>query len=1073
MNQDKTLTVYKASAGSGKTFTLSVEYIKLLMDNPMNYRHILAVTFTNKATEEMKTRILSQLYGIWKKLPESKGYMEKIVADTGHTEQYLSERAGWALTNIVNNYSYFRIETIDSFFQSVLRNLARELDLTANLRVELNDTQIEQNAVDELIEGLGKNDELLKWIMDYIKENIDDDKNWNVIGQIKDFGKNIFKEFYKTHSKRLNEVLLRPGFFKDFTAKLYKARNEAEKCMKETGQAFFDTLEENGIGIADLKNKEKGPAGYFMRLRNGVFDESIVKARVKNVIDNGGFEEWTSKTANSQIRQLASEVLSPMLAKAEEKRKQCWNAFTSANLTLRHISQLRLLNSIEHKVRDMNAEANRFLLSDTHTLLHTLIKGTDTPFIFEKIGTQLESIMIDEFQDTSTIQWQNFKVLLEECMDKGHGRNLIVGDVKQSIYRWRSGDWRMLNNIEQEFYLKRDSLEVRPLDTNYRSERRVVEFNNQFFTLASQIEYDTLKDDNDAAQQLKKAYDDVVQCVPQSRKETGYVKIDLIAANDNEAQELMLKKSADMVKHLLDAGVKPKDIAVLVRQNSTIQMIADYFAEAMPDVKMVSDEAFRLDNSVTANIIVNAMHLLSHPDDVLTKAFIAKAYQTRVLGKHTDTDSELLNSGDMTSLLPKEFVNSHTKLRAMPLFELAERLYRIFNLKQIEGEDAYIFAFYDHLNNFIANNSADIDDFVNEWNENIHEKTIQMSDVEGVRLITIHKSKGLEFAHVVIPFCDWRLEKTNVIWCSPNAAPYNELPLVPIDYSTKKLLGTIYENDYHTEHLQNCVDNLNLLYVAFTRASKSLVVMAKRGNTNMRSSIIEECLKRISLAGGILDGDFNDKKSDISYEFGEIDSKGSKEKGHSSENVFLPDIKNLQVEVKTFENNTEFKQSNQSKDFVNDDDDSKQDTYIKTGRLLHYLFSTITTTEDIDKSITEMEMQGLLTDDVSHKESLRKMLHKRLETPQVADWFSGKWRLFNECNILYEDPTSGEVRNERPDRVMTDGKKYIVVDFKFGNEKAEHHDQVSHYVDLIRAMGHNDVEGFLWYVYSNKIVEVR
>lgn len=1073
MTQNKALTVYKASAGSGKTFTLSVEYIKLLMENPMNYKHILAVTFTNKATEEMKTRILSQLYGIWKRLPDSKGYVDKIVADTGHTEQFLSERAGWALTNIVNNYSYFRIETIDSFFQSVLRNLARELDLTANLRIELNDTQIEQNAVDELIEGLGKNDELLQWIMDYIRANIDEDKNWNVIGQIKDFGKNIFKEFYKTNSKQLNKVLLQPGFFRDFTSKLYKIRTEAEACMKETGLLFFKTLEDNGLDIADLKNKEKGPAGYFVRIKNGEFDESIVKARVKKVIDNGGFEEWAGKTADEQIKRLASEVLSPMLAEAEEKRKSCWNAYTSADLTLRHISQLRLLNSIERKVRDMNAEANRFLLSDTHTLLHSLIKDTDTPFIFEKIGTQLESIMIDEFQDTSTIQWKNFKVLLEECMDRGTGKNLIVGDVKQSIYRWRSGDWRMLNNIEQEFPQKKSCLEVCPLDTNYRSEKRVVEFNNQFFALAAKIEYENLKGDNDAATQLKKAYDDVVQKVPQSRKETGYVSVELIPANDKEAQAVMLEKSADAVKRLLDSGIEPKDIAVLVRQNSTIQMIADYFAEVMPDVKMVSDEAFRIDNSLAANIIVQAMHLLSHPDDVLARAFITKAYQTRVLKKCTDTGFDLVDSAANATMLPKEFTSNRAQLLSMPLFELAESLYRIFSLQLIKGEDAYIFAFYDQLNDFIANSSADIDDFVNEWNDSIHEKTIQMSGMEGIRLITIHKSKGLEFAHVIVPFCDWKMEKTNIIWCSPQAAPYKELPLIPIDYSTKKLLGTIYESDYHTEHLQNCVDNLNLLYVAFTRASKSLIVIAKRGNANFRSNIIEECLKGITMNGEMIDGDIDDKNSHITYEVGEIEGSETAQKEKNSQNVFLPDIRNLQVAVETFENSAEFRQSNQSKEFVEDKDGSKQDSYIKTGRLLHYLFSTIMTADDIDKSLAELEMQGLLIADEPQKKSLKTMLHNRMKTPQVAEWFSGKWRLFNECDIIYEAPDNGEVRKERPDRVMTDGERYIVVDFKFGNEKDRYYDQVLHYIKLIKAMGHSNVTGFLWYVYSNKIVEVK
>ena len=237
-----TNVVVSASAGSGKTFTLSIEYIKLLINDPTSYRSTLAVTFTNKATEEMKIRILSQLYGIWKQLPDSKSYIEKIKADMDITEEFMAERAGIALHNIVNNYSYFRIETIDSFFQSVLRNLARELDLTANLRVELNDFQIERNAVDTLIDNLSENDQLLAWIMEYLQENIQDDKNWNVIGQIKKFGENIFREFYKTNSKQLNTKLLEEGFFKQYTAKLRKLRNEAEAEIVNEAELFFDIL---------------------------------------------------------------------------------------------------------------------------------------------------------------------------------------------------------------------------------------------------------------------------------------------------------------------------------------------------------------------------------------------------------------------------------------------------------------------------------------------------------------------------------------------------------------------------------------------------------------------------------------------------------------------------------------------------------------------------------------------------------------------------------------------------------------------------------------------------------------
>lgn len=547
------------------------------------------------------------------------------------TEVFMAERAGMALHNIVNNYSYFRIETIDSFFQSVLRNLARELDLTANLRVELNDYQIERNAVDDLIDNLSENDQVLAWIMDYIHENLQDDKNWNVIGQIKKFGENIFREFYKTNSKLLNEKLLEEGFFKQYTSKLRNLRNEAEAEIVNEAELFFDILNNNGIDIQDLSYGKSGPAGYFVKIRSGVYDESLITSRVKTAMDNGNGDGWVKKTADAELKAIASSKLAPALINAEKTRCRNWPIYQSAVLTLRHLNQLRLLNSIENKVRDMNQEANRFLLSDTHTLLHSLIKDSDSPFIFEKIGTRLNNIMIDEFQDTSTVQWQNFKVLLEECMSHSSEQgNLIVGDVKQSIYRWRSGDWRMLNNIEREFPTMRNMLNVKSLDTNYRSSRRVINFNNAFFTQAAEIEYrdltngDELQDENtdNSAEQLKKAYSDVEQNVPDFRKQTGYVSVELLPQDDYLEQTL--QKTADAVRELLEAGAESSDIAIIVRSNSTIQQLAEYFAEAMPDVRIVSDEAFRLDSADSVNIIVNAMHCLTHNDDKISRTYIAK-----------------------------------------------------------------------------------------------------------------------------------------------------------------------------------------------------------------------------------------------------------------------------------------------------------------------------------------------------------------------------------------------------------------------------------------------------------------
>lgn len=1081
----KALTVYKASAGSGKTFTLSVEYIKLLINDPTSFRSTLAVTFTNKATEEMKVRILSQLYGIWKRLPDSKSYIEKIKTDMDVTEEFMAERAGMALHNIVNNYSYFRIETIDSFFQSVLRNLARELDLTANLRVELNDYQIERNAVDDLIDNLSEDDQVLAWIMDYIHENLQDDKNWNVIGQIKKFGENIFREFYKTNSKLLNEKLLEEGFFKQYTSKLRSLRNEAEAEIVNEAELFFDILNNNGIDIQDLSYGKSGPAGYFVKIRSGVYDESLITSRVKTAMDNGNGDGWVKKTADAELKAIASSKLAPALINAEKTRSRNWPIYQSAVLTLRHLNQLRLLNSIENKVRDMNQEANRFLLSDTHTLLHSLIKDSDSPFIFEKIGTRLNNIMIDEFQDTSTVQWQNFKVLLEECMSHSSEQgNLIVGDVKQSIYRWRSGDWRMLNNIEREFPTMRNMLNVKSLDTNYRSSRRVINFNNAFFTQAAEIEYrdltngDELQDENtdNSAEQLKKAYSDVEQKVPDFRKQTGYVSVELLPQDDYLEQTL--QKTADAVRELLEAGAESSDIAIIVRSNSTIQQLAEYFAEAMPNVRIVSDEAFRLDSADSVNIIVNAMHCLTHNDDKISRTYIAKAYQIRVLGKDNELVDRLLATEDgVNNALPKQFADNTPDLLAMPLYELAEKLYDIFGLKNIEGEDAYIYAFYDCLTDYLKNNTADIDKFVEEWDDSICSKTIQVNTTQGIRLITIHKSKGLEFENVIIPFCDWSIEKTNTIWCSPKVAPFNELPLVPVDFNAKQMKGTIFEDDYNDEHLQNSVDNLNLLYVAFTRASQSLYVLARRGNANQRSYTIEEAIGNMELEDGILEGDPSDKKSIIKYTYGTLET-ADKKKATQSDNIFMPQVSNKNVKMVTYDSHTDFRQSNKSREFVCDEDDSNSEekqrlAYIKTGRVLHHLFATINTTDDIEPSLKKLEIEGLIEDSNLTCESLRKMLHKRLENKQVADWFSGRWQLFNECTILDYDEVTDTVKEHRPDRVMKDGDKVVIVDFKFGAYRPEYTDQVRRYISLTKGMGYEDVKGYLWFVYTNNIEEVK
>ena len=1035
----KPLTVYKASAGSGKTFALAVQYIKLVVQNPQAYRNILAVTFTNKATEEMKTRILSQLYGIWKQLPDSDIYMQEVCQKLDASPEFVSQRAGIALELLLHNYNHFRVMTIDTFFQSVLRNLAHELDLTANLRIGLNDSQVEEMAVDQMLDDLKTTDVMLQWILKYIMENISDDRSWNVIGQIKQFGKTIFRDYYKDVSKQLNERLQHEGFFDQYAQTLQDIRQTAKERMLNIAESFFGTLEEEGLTADDLAQKRRGIAGFFYKLQNGIFDESIENQTVANCLGNP--TKWYTKThpRRELIHELADGPLGEILRYAVEERPRQWRLYQSATLTLRHMNQVRLLSSIENKVRELNDSANRFLLSDTQKLLNALISDSDSPFIFEKIGTQLEHIMIDEFQDTSTVQWQNFRILLQEAMSHQGSENLIVGDVKQSIYRWRSGDWRLLNDIEQQF--PKEMIQTEMLKVNRRSERFITQFNNAFFTEAAKLEYDKLQETPEA-DQLKRAYSEVKQEIPLSKPQTGFVRVELLTAEDYQQQTL--SRITEILQGLISQGIPQDKMAILVRTNSFIPVIAKYMAEHAPDINIVSDEAFRLDASQPVNILMQALRLIVHPHDQLARAFIEKTV-------HTTFDDERC-----------------TKYKSLSLYELAERLFADLRLSDYGDQSAYLCAFFDQLRQYTAENAGTIEDFLRLWDNEICSKTIQSDITNGVRIISIHKSKGLEFDHVLCPFCDWQLEKSgNILWCKPNIAPFNELPIAPIDYSQKGMTGTIYEEDYHNEHLQNVVDNLNLLYVAFTRARSSLFVIGRRGAKKSRSEIIELTLPLLN--EGTLTG-LEDADQPLVYEYGTPTASRQEMETKKTANVFLQPSDAIHVTVTTNEVKTKFRQSNQSREFINGDDEQADTSYIQLGSILHRIFSVIRTKDDIGTALHQLESEGIIYDDVVTLERISTMLRQRLEHPKVAEWFSGRWTLFNECTILSME--DGEVKEHRPDRVMTDGKEWIVVDFKFGRQKNDYPKQVRNYMNLLKTMGHTEVKGYLWYVYSNIIEEV-
>lgn len=1109
------LTVYRASAGSGKTFTLAVEYISLLVKDPENYQHILAVTFTNKATQEMKMRILSQLYGIANSLQSSQQYFNKVKEKTNMPDAVIKNNARAALTLLIHRYNNFRILTIDAFFQQVLRNLAHELGQTANLRVDLNNEEITEKAVDQMIESLEKGQPVLQWISTYINNSIEDDNGWNIIGKIKTFGTNIFKDFYKAHEANLKEQLSNADDFKVYETTLRKRRNDIRKTFNSKARSILNEIKNANLDIPS--NYRSGLYKYLTDSAIAPLTNKPLKAGVLKATESP--QNWTSskcaKADKQQIQTLAAEVLSAQLSELIAYNNDNWNEFQSIQLTLSHLSELRLLHAIADAVDNLTKDTNRFMLSNTQALLKELIADSDTPFIFERIGARLKHVMIDEFQDTSTIQWQNFQVLLANCMAQELSQNLIVGDIKQSVYRWRQGDWGILNNIEKSFAHQKIRLET--LDYNYRSEKRIIDFNNAFWEqCVANTAKEVAQDDAEKAKIVQKAYEDVAQKTHKTT-ENGFVKISLYPSKS--MKEAVLEELIETIKELFNNGYGGKNqskIAILVRSKSNIQDIVNALLQSFGnEINIVSDEAFRLDASLSVNIIVSAMHLLTHPDDVLTRGKLVKLYNQEVLKKPL-TDTDLLVSinesnnidtknidkkerrklateqqmAKLNSQLPPEYVANRELLLGLPIVDLVDKLFMLFGLDQLEGQSSYICTLYDTLNDFLKDHTADIDDFINEWENSLSSKTIQSDEIEGIRIMTIHKSKGLEFDNVIIPFCNWEMEKKGTLWCETKnkPAPYNKLPLLPIDFSRDKLIGTVFEDDYKEEHFQNIVDNLNLLYVAFTRASKNLFVFGLRqGKTTLdniakgtppgnRSYAIELALRQVSeqLQGSSLSFP-DDIGSEIHFEYGTLVPETHEKEHAVADNPFLIKPDKHIVSIATYPQAATFKQSNKSIEFVKgeDVDPSDRTRYIKIGNVLHQLFSTIYTTADIPARLNELEQQGIIYNDEITSAQLRTRIEDAITNPQVQEWFSKRWQLYNECTILEYNKDTNEMEEHRPDRVMTDGKEFVVVDFKFGKEREEYKKQVQQYMEILIRMGHKKVSGYLWYVVKNNVVEVN
>ncbi|MDR0231739.1 MAG: UvrD-helicase domain-containing protein [Dysgonamonadaceae bacterium] len=1087
------MKIYKASAGSGKTYTLALEYIKELLVSPSNqaHRNILAVTFTKDATGEMKDRILAELYGLAFNCEDSKKFLNSLQEELTKNhrpmeEKVIRDKAKSVLQEILHDYSRLYITTIDSFFQKVLRNLARELGKGSKFNLEMNSFKVLSDAVSSMIENAHEKPQVLDWLTTYIEDRLEEGNNWRIDREILNFSRCIFDEYFQEHESVLKSQLEgNPKIFEQIWNQHTQIQKGCRDFFKTTYTGITKIIEQNNFSLGDF-SRNGTVINLLKKLADGDFTTANPDSKtVQDCCVDA--EKWAAgKSKNKDvITSLASSDLMLQLNQSLDMLRR----FNTSRMITKNIHQLGLIWDITNEIEQQNAENNRFMLADTALFLNRMIDDSDAPFIYEKIGAEIRHVMIDEFQDTSRLQWKNFKVLLSNILADNYF-SLIVGDVKQSIYRWRNGDWSILNNIENEL----SGSNVKTLEFNYRSEAEIIEFNNLVFTHAAKVlnekYYSLFKDVYESPFETAYTPVNVVQHTHKTDKK-GYISIDFISDKVEETafggsqlkyNDLVLERIPRQLQQLKKQGIAAEQICILTRTNKNIITIAEYLAaqkEQYPDLQkgnylnVVSNEAFQLNSSIAVKIIITALRMLSDPEnpvhEMQLNAFLSEQENScSSLRGLCPKQTSLQTSLDCFVVPPRndEPLKRYAEQSSeMPLFELIGHLFRSFGLEKIEGQSSYMFAFYDAVNNYLKDYPADIYTFLKFWDEELQFKSVPAGTVvEGIRAMTIHKSKGLQFHTVLLPYCDWDLypEKNPIVWCGPKDNLYN-LELLPVRY-TQKMYDTVFFPEYEKETRQSWMDNLNVLYVAFTRSEHNLLVLAKNKKKLESLEDVKTVSDLLQYIVWELKGMYDSET--FRFEKGILEPSVSKEE-KKQDNLLKQTPETLEVSFLSEPFNPDkaiFKQSNKSREFIaNDEAVTKRNEYIQRGNLMHELFSRINTLTDIERAVDQLCFDGLIAPD--EKLYYTELVRNTIEKSGNSDWFSGDYQSYNECTILLKE--NGEVVTRRPDKVLIKDQKAIVIDYKFGEPHAAHQKQMNQYLELMKRMGYQNTEGHVWYIDIN------
>ena len=1087
------LKIYRASAGSGKTYRLTQDYIHLLF-NPQKertHRRILAVTFTNKATDEMKSRILKELHILAKGEPSD--YRAGLLKAYKMDETTVNERARKVLVEILHDYSSFSISTIDRFFQQVIRAFARDIGVNGAYALELDTSQTLDQAVDNLFLDLSKaeNRQLLQWLTQLAEERVEQSESWNMRKNIAELGREIFKENFQYKAEETSRKLHDRDFLNDYKKELRKIKTDFEQKIKEKASEALQIIAINGLTTESFKGGTRSAMKTLEKLQKGDFKASnSFFTFVEDV--SCCYTKTTPQATIANIETAYFNGLRQCLLYLVNLLTQDIVQYNSAGIVLKHLNTLGVLSDLAVQIKTLTDEQNTMLISDTNMLLNKIIDNSETPFVYERTGVYVDHYMIDEFQDTSVLQWKNFKPLLADSLGDGKS-NLVVGDVKQSIYRWRNSDWKLLDEkIMSDF--RRNQINEENLDTNWRSDKNIIDFNNSFFKTASRLLQSKLNENLEPVLSVYKelqplqnkilhAYNNLFQ-KPSPKAGTGRIEVNFIDKDENEEgwKAESLKRLPQLLEQLQEKGYAPADIAILVRKNDEEQAVIRHLLnyKTTPDARegycydIMGNEGLLVSVASSVRFLLSILQLYVNPQNNIQQSIANYEY---LRGRHGKTEEEALNlafspSGDdseaISPLFSKHENEQLAQIRHHTLFDMVEQIIALFDVGNWHNEAVFVQTFQDIVLKFSVGKTADLNSFLKWWEKNGEKQCVPSPDnQQAFRIMTIHKSKGLDFGVVIMPFCDWDLDSRmrNILWCEPKEKPFNQFPLLPVEYSSK-LSQSVFAKEYFDEQMHQYIDNLNVAYVAFTRAKNELICFAPAPKKE-----VDELEKMNSLAALL----------SISFRLNEVDPNGliplNSFYNHDEKRFELGETKpDVSSTKRTEEGNEKIKLypvtsafdrlkiRHQSLDYWLENQ-QLTDTQLNYGTIMHKILQEINRKSDAENVVSDFVRNGFINEEESR--FVRKELDAFWKIPETADWFAPDVKILNEATIL---TPQGSLY--RPDRVIIRDNIATIIDYKFGEKESEHYlAQVRRYMDLISEMNYK-VKGWVCYVSLRKVVEV-